>query len=205
MRSASIVVTLAMVMAVTLSFLPQTARAPAPWTLSVTIEAGRENETAFFPSTIVLPLVPIILNVTLVNNGSTAVGNHTFTINDNAGQARIDIYVPAPGDRANVEFEVNSTTLIYFKGQEFRPEPSPAGGIFFYCVPHKGAGMFGNIVVGGVSAGPSPEIGVFLRAYWIGIIGLIAMLVWTGITYFLIKATSRHHTDHREHVRRGLT
>jgi hypothetical protein len=64
--------------------------------------------------------------------------------------------------------------------------------------------MVGNLVVGGVSAPESPEIGVFLRAYWIGLIGLAAMLVWTGITYFIIKGSSRHLRDHHDHIRKGL-
>jgi len=48
------------------------------------------------------------------------------------------------------------------------------------------------------------EKGILLRAYWIGIIGIAATLLWVIISYFLIKSSSRHHTDHREHVRKGL-
>ena len=64
--------------------------------------------------------------------------------------------------------------------------------------------MVGNIVVGGTTTAAAPEIGVFLRAYWIGLIGLAAMLVWTGIAYFIIKSSSRHLRDHHDHIRRGL-
>jgi hypothetical protein len=30
------------------------------------------------------------------------------------------------------------------------------------------------------------------------------MLLWTVITYFIIKGSSRHLKDHRDHIRRGL-
>jgi len=184
MRSASIVLALAMVMALALVFLPAPARALDPPKLSITVEAGVGELLAFNPGTIILPSVPIILNVTLVNTGTgLAKTAHTFSIRDSAGTKHIEIWANATGQRSSVEFAVNSTTQMSFRGVLFTPE----------------------IVIGGVSRPAQPEIGVFLRAYWIGIIGLVAMLVWTGITYFIIKASSRHSADHREHIRRGLT
>jgi len=206
MRSASIVLALAMVMALALVFLPAPARALDPPKLSITVEAGVGELLAFNPGTIILPSVPIILNVTLVNTGTgLAKTAHTFSIRDSAGTKHIEIWANATGQRSSVEFAVNSTTQMSFRGVLFTPETSAAGGFKFFCAPHETVGMFGNIVIGGVSRPAQPEIGVFLRAYWIGIIGLVAMLVWTGITYFIIKASSRHSADHREHIRRGLT
>src|SRR2546421_338810 len=38
----------------------------------------------------------------------------------------------------------------------------------------------------------------------IGIIGIAATLAWTGISYFVIKSSSRHQKGHREHIRKGL-
>ena len=206
MRSASIVLAIAIVMAAALVTLPSPARALEPPKLSITIEAGVGDLFAFNPTTIVLPSVPITLNVTLVNNGTGPANTaHTFSIRDSAGTKHIEIWANATGERSSVEFAVNSTTQMSFRGALFTPETAAAGGFKFFCTPHETVGMVGNIVIGGVAQRPQPEIGVFLRAYWIGIIGLVAMLVWTGITYFIIKASSRHSMDHREHIRRGLT
>ncbi len=204
MRAVSIFLALAMVMAGILAFLPSAARAADVPKLSITVEGGRGDSLVFSPATIVLPQIPIILNVTLLNNGTTAIGRHTFTINDNTGATKIDIQALLPGDRASVEFAINATNQIYFRGALFQAEPSTSGGIRFYCAPHVFT-MVGNIIVGGVSAPQKPEIGVFLRAYWIGLIGLATMLVWVGITYFIIKSSSRHLRDHHDHIRRGLT
>ena len=201
MRSVSIVLALAMVMAPTLAFLTSSARALEPQKLTVKIEAGEGAQLIFNPATIILPQVPIFLNVTLFNNGTV---EHTFTINDNAGTPRISIKVTAHGDRAFAEFEVTSANQIVFGAQPFQAEAASTGGIKFYCVPHKDLGMIGSIVVGGTTTAAAPEIGVFLRAYWIGLIGLAAMLVWTGIAYFIIKSSSRHLRDHHDHIRRGL-
>ena len=203
MRSLSIVLALAMVMATSLVFVAPTSRAPALSRLFVTIEAGHADQNVFTPATIVLPSVPIILNVTVINNSTDINMLHTFSIRDNTGTKHIEITVPHPGDNASVEFAVNSSNQIYYGGQLFRAEAGGTG-IKFFCSPHEPVGMVGSIVVGGVTPPPSPELGIFLRAYWIGIIGLIAMLVWVGITYFLIKASSRHNTDQRDHIRRGL-
>jgi hypothetical protein len=63
--------------------------------------------------------------------------------------------------------------------------------------------MQGRIVLASEQA-PEAEKGILLRAYWIGIIGIAATLGWVGVSYFVIKSSSRHFTDHREHVRRGL-
>jgi plastocyanin len=202
MRAVSIFLALAMVMAGALAFLPRSAVALETPKLTITVEAFDDAEAYVFrPGTIVLPQVPIILNVTLFNNGTTL---HTFTIDDSSGNHIVDLTVSAHGDRATTEFTVTSATQITVGAQTFTADTSTAGGIQFYCVPHLALNMVGNLVVGGVSAPESPEIGVFLRAYWIGLIGLAAMLVWTGITYFIIKGSSRHLRDHHDHIRKGL-
>ena len=203
MRAVSIFLALAMVMAGTLAFLPQNAVALETPKLTITVEAFNDaTQFVFRPNTIILPQVPIILNVTLFNNGT---GTHTFTIDDGSGAHRVDLTVNAHGDRATTEFTVASATQITVGTQTYTAEASPAGGILFFCIPHRSLNMVGTLVVGGVSAPQKPEIGVFLRAYWIGLIGLAAMLLWTGITYFIIKGSSRHLRDHHDHIRRGLT
>ncbi|TLZ65071.1 MAG: hypothetical protein E6K13_00375 [Methanobacteriota archaeon] len=173
MRSVSIVLALAMVMALALVILPSPTRALDPPKLSITIEAGVGRDLRFNPATIVLPSVPIILNVTLVNN-QTGPGQqntqHTFSIRDSSKAKHIEIWVNTTRARASVEFAVNSTTQMSVRGVLFTAETALAGGFLFFCSPHEAVGMVGNIVIGGVAQRPSPEIGVFLRAYWIGII-----------------------------------
>src|SRR5436309_2465061 len=102
MRSLSIVLALAMVMATSLVFVAPTSRAPALSRLFVTIEAGHADQNVFTPATIVLPSVPIILNVTVINNSTDINMLHTFSIRDNTGTKHIEITVPHPGDNASV-------------------------------------------------------------------------------------------------------
>ena len=89
--------------------------------------------------------------------------------------------------------------------------PSTIGIYPFACVipGHAISGMWGLLVVGQVgdpaTDGPAPGTeGVALRAYWIGLIGIFSMVAVIVVSYFAIKYESRHHTDHREHKRRGL-
>jgi hypothetical protein len=63
--------------------------------------------------------------------------------------------------------------------------------------------MVGQIALASLPA-PTPEKGILLRAYWIGIIGIAVTLVWVGIAYYVIKSSSGHFKDHSEHVRKGL-
>ena len=63
--------------------------------------------------------------------------------------------------------------------------------------------MLGEILLAGFTP-LAPQKGINLRAYWIGIIGIAATLAWTGISYFVIKSSSRHQKGHREHLRKGL-
>jgi plastocyanin len=159
--------------------------------------------------------VPIILNITFYNNQtvSSAVA-HTFTIDDNQGNHEIDTGLVNPQTNASLRFTINSMTNITFSNttvtnRSFTPGPPPLGTdngtIQWYCIPHVGLGMKGTIALAGVktTAGPE-ENGVFLRAYWIGIIGIAAMLVWIGISYYIIKGSSPRFKDNRGHVRKGL-
>ena len=66
-------------------------------------------------------------------------------------------------------------------------------------------GMVGHVVLGTGQSAPTttPAEGVFLRAYWIGLLGIAGTFLLIGISYFVIKGSSRHFRDHSEHVRRG--
>ena len=204
MRSLSVIVTLAVLLA-SLSFVPSTGAAAGLPKYSVVVEAGVGADFIFTPARIVLPQVPVILNVTLFHNGSAGQAPHTFTINDQQGVVRINVNLTR-GQTNWTEFIVQSAREITFplgvNNKTFTAQLR-GGGIYFYCVPHEEVPMVGAIVIG-TEERVIPELGLFLRAYWIGLIGLAAMLVWIGITYFIIKSSSRHLTDHREHVRRGL-
>ncbi|HII40669.1 MAG TPA: hypothetical protein HA326_05570 [Thermoplasmata archaeon] len=192
----------------TVSALPAASAPVAASTipvLSITIE-GLQNGTAFqfSPSQILLPQVPIILNVTFYNNQSVASGvPHTFTINNNAAKPVINSDLK-PQENATFQFTVNSLTNITYNGTSFTPEAGPTGGIRFYCVYHQPQ-MVGEIVLAGApSAAGQEQKGMFLRAYWMWIIGIAAMLVWVGISYFIIKGSTPRFKDHKEHVRKGL-
>lgn len=193
----------------TVSVLPATS-APVQAASSIPVLTitvlGFQNGTAFqfSPSQILLPQVPIVLNITFINNQSLTSGvPHTFSINNNAAKPVIN-YDLKPQQNATFTFTVNSLTNITYNGTSFTPEAGPTGGIRFYCVYHQPA-MVGEIVLAGApSAAGQEQKGIFLRAYWIGIIGIAAMLVWIGISYFVIKGSSPRFKDNREHVRKGL-
>ncbi len=211
MRRGFVLLVVSMTLALALlAPLAPTARGqtePVP-KLSLTVLAGAGGTLIFVPAQILIPQVPIILNVTVVNNGT--VGPHTFSINSQVPDLVINVPLPAKGDRGSVEFQVNESDTakgaigsIFYNGSTFKPQLSGTG-IRFYCIPHEGVGMVGRIVLASSGTATTPDKGFFLRAYWIGLIGIGAMLAWVGITYFVIKASSRHFTDHREHIRKGL-
>jgi hypothetical protein len=203
-RFALIMVTCLCVVAGFSAFVPPVAAQTVPTpTFSVTV-VGETNGTRqqFARNLILVPEVPIKLIVTFHNNDTM---QHSFTINDVNGTIQIDSKLLNPGANVTLNFTVLSMTLIAYNGTQFRPEVAPGGGILFYCIPHRSSGMTGRIALAGApTAGQPAEKGILLRAYWIGIIGIAAMLLWTIISYFLIKSSSRHFTDHREHVRKGL-
>ena len=154
----------------------------------------------FAPNQILVPQVPIHIVLTFHNNDT--VMDHSFTINDANGTATINTNIIRPGVNVTLNFTLFSMTKVLYNGTNFTPEASGTG-IRFYCIPHAQAGMVGQILLAGLTAPPA-EKGILLRAYWIGIIGIAATLVWVGISYYVIKSSSRHFMDNREHVRKGL-
>ena len=202
----AIIVTEAVVL-VAPTFLPP-AKAQATVSipeLVLTIIAGNGTTLTFSPATVLVPQVPIVLNITVINRGT--VGLHTFTIRDTSGTPQVNLQLPATNSSATVVFQVNRTGnglgAIFYNGTSFTPERAGTG-IRFFCIPHEQVGMVGQIVLATLASALTEEKGTFLRAYWIGIIALGAMVAWTGITYLLIKTSSRRFTDHRDHIRRGL-
>ena len=186
--------------------------APAPGLaqspkLYVTVGVDQGGATHFLPATIIIPQVNITLNVTFVNNYTVGGGMvHTFSIANSDNSVivinNLTTGSVAPGANLSFEFHINSLTNITYKGVSFTPESS-GQGIRWYCIPHRGAGMTGEILLAGLTA-PTPEKGILIRAYWIGIIGIAATLAWTIVSYFLIKSSSPHFKDHSEHLRKGL-
>ncbi|HWM50337.1 MAG TPA: plastocyanin/azurin family copper-binding protein [Thermoplasmata archaeon] len=203
MRSFALIVatSLLLLAAVPIFGSPVVQAVPIP-RFALTI-LGETNGTKqqFSQTLIAVSVVPIELSVTFHNNDTMG---HSFTIDDvNQTPHRIDTGTLGPGQTKFLNFTVLSMTRILYNGTTFTPEVAPQGGILFFCIPHRGAGMVGRIAMAGVTTAPSGEKGILLRAYWIGIIGIAATLLWTIISYFVIKSSSRHFRDHSEHVRRG--
>jgi hypothetical protein len=203
MRSFALIVatSLLLLAAVPIFVYPVAEAVPIP-RFALTI-LGETNGTKqqFSQTLIAVSVVPIELSVTFHNNDTMG---HSFTIDDvNQTPHRIDTGTLGPGQTKVLNFTVLSMTRILYNGTSFTPEVAPQGGILFYCIPHRGAGMIGRIAMAGVTTTQPTEKGILLRAYWIGIIGIAATLLWTIISYFVIKSSSRHFRDHSEHVRRG--
>jgi hypothetical protein len=173
--------------------------------LFVYVEGTTQAEAfVFVPVEILIPQMPIILNVTFRNNESIAGVLHSFTLNDGDGNAQINTGLLDRNETASVEFTVLALDAVEVNGTAFTPE-SGDRGILFYCIPHRGAEMVGEIVLAsGPVEGPGEGGGVLLRAYWIGMIGIFAMILWIVISYFVIKSSSRRFTDHKAHLRKGL-
>jgi hypothetical protein len=164
---------------------------------------------------IVLGEVPIILNITVRNTDPLGQVLHTFTIDDPEGNHLVNVELPMEGDVNSTSFMVSSPTELQI-GNETIPHANATSVraesrsddqgtfIIFYCIPHRSVGMLGAIRVGTAAAAPAPYPGFQLWAFWIGVIAMLAMLAFIGVTYFVIKGSSRHHTDEREHLRRGL-
>ncbi len=152
---------------------------------------SRDADNLFFDKTeIILGPTPVFVNVTFLNVDFTTDLPHNFTTR----LAGVFYTTPLlrPGETGWVEFWINQT-----------------GTFPYYCaVPgHRAAGMAGAFIVTDTGAIGGPDTapqGVALRAYWIGLIGIFAMVAVIIVSYFVIKYESRHHTDQREHRRRGL-
>jgi plastocyanin len=204
MRVYGLLVATSFLIVASVPFLTATSTAQAPIATYSFLILGETvgSRQVFSPNQILVPQIPIHLVVTFHNN-ETIPMQHTFTIAD---ENRTEVISTGPVDAGNnvtVNFTVLSMQRILFNGTEFTPEVV-GGGILFYCIPHRDTGMTGLIVRSTGESAASPEKGILVRAYWIGIIGIAATLVWVGISYFVIKTSSRRFTDHREHVRKGL-
>ena len=203
MRSFALIVatSLLLLAAVPIFGSPVVQAVPIP-RFALTI-LGETNGTKqqFSQTLIAVSVVPIELSVTFHNNDTMG---HSFTIDDvNQTPHRINTGTLGPGQTKVLNFTVLSMTRILYNGTSFTPEVASQGGILFYCIPHRGALMIGRIAMAGVTTTQPTEKGILLRAYWIGIIGIAATLLWTIISYFVIKSSSRHFRDHSEHLRRG--
>ena len=205
MKRFALIVATTLLVAVAAPFLVPVAAAqtaPIP-TLTLTIIGETNNSRQVFSKNLILlPEVPYNLDLTFHNGDPTMA--HSFTINDVNGTPQIDSKILSPGaPNVTFSFTILSLTRIAYNGTQFTPEAAPGGGILFYCVPHRLAGMTGSIALAGL-APPPAEKGILLRAYWIGLIGIAVTLLWVIISYYIIKSSSRHFRDHAEHVRRGL-
>ncbi len=203
MRTLALIMSTFLMVAVMAGVALPTAEAQVVPTPTLTVFVFGETvggKQVFSPSQILIPQVPVHLVVTFHNNDTM---QHTFSMSDVNGTLQVNTDYVNPAQNVTVEFTVVTMTQVALNnGTRFTPEAG-ANGILFYCIPHRGAGMTGQIVLASV-APPAAEKGILLRAYWIGIIGIAITLVWVGVTYFVIKSSSRHFVDHSEHVRKGL-
>jgi len=205
MKRFALIIATSLLVAVSTPFLVPVVTAqttPIP-TLSLTIVGETNNsKQVFSKNLILLPELPYNLVITF-HNGDPVMA-HSFTIADVNGTPQINSLILNPGaPNVTLSFTVLSLTRIAYNGTQFTPQPSPAGGILFYCIPHQTAGMVGRIALAGLAPLPV-EKGILLRAYWIGLIGIAVTLFWVVISYYIIKSSSHHFKDHAEHVRRGL-
>ena len=178
------------------SFVPAAAPAAGHHTLA-SVEAfltvvGNSTDAGnllFDKTEIILGPTPVFVNVTFINLDFTSDLQHNWTVTV-AGVFHTTPLI-LPGETGWVEFWINQT-----------------GTFPYWCAVtgHRALGMEGAFVVtdtGTISVEAGPQ-GVALRAYWIGLIGIFAMVAVIIVSYFVIKYESRHHTDQREHRRRGL-
>jgi nitrite reductase (NO-forming) len=179
-----------LLLSLALSAVPAQAQ-EAEMKLSVVIYGrGNPDGTFFFSMSEILVGAPgVLVNVTFINDDTVNNVNHDFTIELDGVVYQTPLL--SVGEVGYVEFYLNET-----------------GTFPYWCsVPgHRQLGMEGAFVVGLVSPEEGPEVaqGLPLRAYWIGLIGIFSMIAVIIAAYFVIKYESRHHTDHREHKRRGL-
>lgn len=213
MRRAALSVAAGILLVFAVCFAATPGRAQIPFIprLAVVVFGGTEaGDFVFSEGTtgepqILVPSLPIIVNVTFHNNETTVGLIHTFTINDENGTIQLNTGDVDANGTATVEFTIESLDpprVVVSNGPSFAPERGDRG-ILFYCIPHRPVGMVGEIVLASVAAEPQ-EKGFLLRAYWIGLIGIFATIVWIVISYFIIKSSSPRFQDHREHLRKGL-
>ena len=190
------------------------ARAEPPpklyWTLSATTTSAGQRFTpvdADGATRIIVPKAGTVLNITIVFEDTV---DHTFTITSTQTGAPspslVNIDLPSSMPRGTLRY-VEMTVWAADRAQVGTRNESVEtrnGGILFFCVPHRGV-MEGVILIGSAqqATGETPQMGVFLRAYWIGLLGIAGTLLLVAISYFVIKSSSRHYTDHHEHIRRG--
>lgn len=201
MRIVALLVVLSLASVVLAPLLLTTPARAQGARLELTIGVDPGGQLQFSPATILIPFVNVTLNVTFVNNYTAPGAEHTFSISNSEQDLVIHTGNVPPGGSASVEFRIVTMSNISYNGTSFRPE-ALGTAIRFFCVPHS-PNMQGRIALASETA-PEGEKGILLRAYWIGIIGIAATLGWVVISYFIIKSSSRHFTDQREHVRRGL-
>lgn len=154
-----------------------------------------------------------IVNVTFINSDTES---HSFSLRDKAsGNPIVMNTTILRGARTQVEFMMNGTDGInIMKNGVLGPKmtvqtfdlPNVGTGIKFFCIPHESSNNMVGVILSGTSNGPSTVSypGFALWAFWIGTFALLGMIAFIGVTYFLVKGSSRRNVDEREHVRRGL-
>lgn len=86
-------------------------------------------------------------------------------------------------------------------GESYEYTPQTAGTYEYFCIPHEAAGMKGSITVseGGESGGESElevaEMGVPLRAHYVGIATITSILVTLVFSFYALKYGESAHAS----------
>ncbi len=119
------------------------------WTLRAT---DIDELPVFVGDEIIIPQIPTVLNVTIVNDDPMAGMMHTFTIRSAEASPPtpyiVDTGMFGPGEQRTVEFTIVAEDRIV-SGARNETAELDGGLIKFFCVPHEAAGMIGHITVSG--------------------------------------------------------
>src|SRR5438552_2460189 len=145
-RFALIIATTLLVAVGTPLLVPVVAAQTTPIpTLTLTIIGDTNNSKQVFSKPLILlPEIPLDLVITFHNGDPTMA--HSFTIADVNGTPPypINSQILSPGaPNVTLSFTVLSLTRIAYNGTQFTPQPSPAGGILFFCIPHQADSYLG--------------------------------------------------------------
>ena len=164
----------------------------APARLQITVDGDTINEQPRFTvAEILVPVLPIILNVTFRNIETLGDGvDHTFSIRNANGTIVLSSGFIGPQNSTSLEFTVNSMTSLTYNGTTFQPQTNDNGTIHYFCIPHETLGMSGDIGLGSAPpvVTPPPGRDTLVRAFFIGLVAFAVMLVWIAVSYLIVRS-----------------
>src|SRR6266480_4504848 len=187
MKRFALIIATTLLVAVSTPFLVPVVAAqttPIP-TLTLTITGETNNSKQVFSKPLILlPEIPLDLVITFHNGDPTMA--HSFTIADVNGTPPypINSQILSPGaPNVTLSLTVLSLTRISYNGTQFTPQPSPAGGILFFCIPHQAAGMVGRIDLTELIRSDAPRRSAMAS---LALGGLVVGVVWFSVLTVVI-------------------